>query len=130
MAFKVEEWNQLNPPIKAEGYGIIGNYIYTNDMLLQRAKTLPELSIKSLEEWRIWLELKRLKEEIKVHLKIGDIDSINKETSIKGFSNHNHKIHLENDNLIITDPDMDNVISECSIQEFIANPRRVFNQIY
>ncbi|MFW5994368.1 MAG: DUF2357 domain-containing protein, partial [Halanaerobiaceae bacterium] len=27
LAFKVEEWHQLNPPIKAEGYGIIGNYI-------------------------------------------------------------------------------------------------------
>ncbi|MFW6016380.1 MAG: hypothetical protein ACOCRK_08065, partial [bacterium] len=120
----------LNPPIKAEGYGIIGNYIYTNDMLLQRAKTLPELSIKSLEEWRIWLELKRLKEEIKVHLESENIDSINKETNIKGFSNQNLKIHLENDNLIITDPDNDKVISECSIQNFIANPRRVFNQIY
>ncbi|MBF8436091.1 DUF2357 domain-containing protein [Halanaerobiaceae bacterium Z-7014] len=130
LAFKVEEWNQLNPPIKAEGYGIIGNYIYTNDMLLQRAKTLPELSIKSLEEWRIWLELKRLKEEIKVHLKTKGIDNINKETSITGFSNQSFKIHIENDNLIITDPDNDRLIFECTILEFIANPRRVFNQIY
>jgi len=124
--FKVKDWNQLKPAIKAEGYGISGNYIYTNDMLLKRARTLPELSINSLEEWRIWLEIKRLKEEIIVYLDEGNIKNIDRETSNKGFANQSLKIHLEDNNLVILEPKTDKVITECSFQEFVANPRRVF----
>ena len=130
LAFEVQGWKQLKPPIKAEGYGIMGNYIYTNDMLLRRAKTLPELSIKSLEEWRIWLELKRLKEEITVQLETDNINKINKETRLKGFSNQDLKIQLTEGNLKITALETGKFISENNIQEFIANPRRVLKQIY
>lgn len=126
--FKVKDWNQLKPAIKAEGYGISGNYIYTNDMLLKRARTLPELSINSLEEWRIWLEIKRLKEEIIVYLDEGNIKNIDRETSNKGFANQSLKIHLEDNNLVILEPKTDKVITECSFQEFVANPRRVFKE--
>ncbi len=66
--FSLSDWQQLPNNIKPEGYGVQGSHIYTNFMLLQKASTLPELSIKSLREWRLWLELKRLKREIKVVL--------------------------------------------------------------
>lgn len=37
-------------------------------MLLKKANTLPELSIKTMREWRVWLELKRMKKEMKLKL--------------------------------------------------------------
>ena len=76
LLFEVERWQQLGRKIKAEGYGVSGSHIYSNLMLLKKADTLPELSIRSLKEWRLWLELKRLKEDIKLKLKNNILNQI------------------------------------------------------
>jgi hypothetical protein len=93
-------------------------------MLLKKADTLPELSIRSLKEWRLWLELKRLKEDIKLKLKNNNLDQIKK---IEGFKVGEIEIKLQADKL---QAELKNELLEFSYPEFIQNPRAVLNKIY
>jgi hypothetical protein len=124
LTFEVENWQQLGKRIKAEGYGVSGSHIYSNLMLLKKADTLPELSIRSLKEWRLWLELKRLKEDIKLKLKNNNLDQIKK---IEGFKVGEIEIKLQADKL---QAELKNELLEFSYPEFIQNPRAVLNKIY
>ncbi len=63
--FTVKEWQQLDNVIKPVGYGV-RSHIYTTLYLLQRATELPELSLKSEEEIRLWKELKRIVSSLKI----------------------------------------------------------------
>jgi hypothetical protein len=93
-------------------------------MLLKKADTLPELSIRSLKEWRLWIELKRLKEDIKLKLKNNNLDQIKK---IEGFKVGEIEIKLQADKL---QAELKNELLEFSYPEFIQNPRAVLNKIY
>jgi hypothetical protein len=123
IVLKIERWQQLGKRIKAEGYGISGSHIYSNYMLLKKADTLPELSIRSLNEWRLWLELKRLKQEIKVEIKENNLDKIK---SIEGFRVGNLEVIVDKDYLTAAS---DNEIIEFSYREFLKNPRKILNEI-
>ncbi|CCU78719.1 conserved hypothetical protein [Halanaerobium saccharolyticum subsp. saccharolyticum DSM 6643] len=124
LLFEVESWQQLGKKIKAEGYGVSGSHIYSNLMLLKKADTLPELSIRSLKEWRLWLELKRLKEDIKLKLKNNNLDQINK---IEGFKVGEIELKLQANKL---QAELKNELLEFSYSKFIQNPRAVLNKIY
>ncbi|RAK06303.1 hypothetical protein C8C77_12522 [Halanaerobium saccharolyticum] len=123
LLFDVESWQQLGKKIKSEGYGVSSSHIYSNLMLLKKADTLPELSIRSLKEWRLWLELKRLKEDIKLQLKNNNLDQIQK---IEGFRAGKAKIKLKEDILQV---ELKENQLEFSYSEFIQNPRSVLNKI-
>jgi hypothetical protein len=92
-------------------------------MLLKKADTLTELSIRSLKEWRLWLELKRLKEDIKLQLKNDTLDQIQK---IEGFRVGKAKIKLKEDKLQV---ELKENQLKFSYSEFIRNPRGVLNKI-
>ncbi|MFP4199478.1 MAG: hypothetical protein ACLFSO_07785, partial [Halanaerobium sp.] len=109
--------------IKAEGYGVSGSHIYSNLMLLKKADTLPELSIRSLKEWRLWLELKRLKEEISLDLENNNLDQIRE---IDGFKVGAIKIKLKQNSL---QAELKDRLLEFSYSEFIKNPRAFLNKI-
>lgn len=61
--FTVDDWKMLGQPITPAGYGV-RTHIYTTWYLLQQARTLPELSLRSEEEMRLWKELQRLGQSI------------------------------------------------------------------
>ncbi|RCW46662.1 restriction endonuclease-like protein [Halanaerobium sp. MA284_MarDTE_T2] len=121
--FEVESWQQLGKKIKSEGYGVSGSHIYSNLMLLKKADTLPELSIRSLKEWRLWLELKRLKEDIKLKLKNNNLDQNKK---IEGFKIGKVEIKFKENRLLagLKDEQL-----EFFKLEFMKNPRAVLNKI-
>ncbi|MFW6287397.1 MAG: DUF2357 domain-containing protein [bacterium] len=97
--FHLKDWQQLESNILPEGYGVLGSHIYTNFMLLQKAATLPELSIRTMEEWRVWLELKRVQGEIKLLL---DKNSITQNTSLQGFEINDIKVEVNSDGIVVT----------------------------
>jgi hypothetical protein len=123
LLFEVESWQQLGKKIKAEGYGVSGSHIYSNLMLLKKADTLPELSIRSLKEWRLWLELKRLKENIKLKFKNNNLDQ-NKE--IEGFKIGEVTIKFKEDKLLAK---LKTKRLEFSQSDFLQNPRAILNKI-
>ncbi len=92
-------------------------------MLLKKADTLPELSIRSLKEWRIWLELKRLKEDIRLKLNNNNLDQIDQ---IEGFKVGEVEISLKKDELLIDLKDKQLVFSYA---KFLQNPRAILNKI-
>jgi hypothetical protein len=84
--------------IMPEGYGFRGKHIYINYMLLQKARTLPELSIKTMEQWRVWLELKRVQGEIKILMNKKNLDQ---GTILKGFQINDINFQVNNEEIII-----------------------------
>ncbi len=62
--FKVSNWETLDAPITPAGYGV-RSHLYTTLYLLEKARELPELSLRSEEETRLWTELRRLGKSIK-----------------------------------------------------------------
>lgn len=115
--FRVETWQYLANPILPEGYGISGSHIYTNDMLLLKSNTLPELSIKTMEQWRLWLELKRLKEDLKVEM---EDRHIRNESRIKGFIIGDIEVRINKYNISFIKNETKYV---WEIQKFIRNLR-------
>jgi hypothetical protein len=71
--FRIKEWKRLDRVIKPKEYGVL-SHIYTNKQLLLNAEYLPELCIKSKEEYRIYMELKRFIELIDVRAESKDLD--------------------------------------------------------
>ncbi|MEA1975082.1 MAG: restriction endonuclease-like protein, partial [Bacillota bacterium] len=75
--FELEEIKELENPIEVRDFGVSNRYILTNNLLLQRAKYFPELTLKDSKEWRIWIELNRIREtyanENKYNFKINNI---------------------------------------------------------
>lgn len=65
--FSVKGWEKLPEPIKPVGYGV-RSHIYTTMYLLKQARELPELSLTSEAELRLWKEIRRLREDIKLRV--------------------------------------------------------------
>lgn len=78
--FEVNQWLQVGP-ISPIGYGVRIR-IYTTLYLLKRAQHLPELSLKSETEIRLWKELQRLGERVRVKLRS---KMIGEDTPVEGF---------------------------------------------
>lgn len=96
--FHIKSWRELEKNILPEGYGVRGSHIYTNFMLLQKARTIPELSIKTMEQWRVWLELKRVQGEIKVLM---DRNTLNQSTLLQGFQINDIGVRVDSDEIIV-----------------------------
>jgi len=60
----VRNWETLDAPITPAGYGV-RSHLYTTLYLLEKAREVPELSLRSEEETRLWTELRRLGKSIK-----------------------------------------------------------------
>ncbi len=121
--FQVNEWQELKQSIQPEGYGV-RRYIYTNYMLLKKADTLPELSLQTVKQWRIWLELKRMKKEIKVKLanyKIDDIDNI------AGFEIDGIRVKIKGEKIITDNNKYDS--EDWTYQDFLNRPRKVLKEL-
>ena len=129
IVFKVKNWEELSRPVFADGYGISSSHIYTNFMLLQKADTLSELSISSLQEWRIWLELKRFARESEYVVEGEDRGGIFREKSFTGFKERKLKIFVRGERLIINELESDKILVDKKLQKFLANPRIILNEL-
>ena len=124
LVFKLDKWEKLNTTIKPEGYGI-RSFIYSNFMLLHKASTIPELSIKTYREWRIWVELMRIKKDIKVESEKSNLNELSK---IKGFYIDNIAVELEDDKIIASSQE-EGLDQTFRYQDFLRNPRSVLKDI-
>ena len=79
--FLVDKWREVGPVFPA-GYGV-RRRIYTTPYLLKRARHLPELSLKSDTEVRLWKELQRLDDTVAVLLAARQLTE---ETAVEGFA--------------------------------------------
>ena len=120
--FEIEEWKELVSPIKVEGFQVI-TILYTTDYLLNNAKTVSELCIKEEEEFRLWMELKRLDREA---ITISSGNNINKNTKLKGFSIGNKDIYIVDDKIRIIEAGK---IQDYLRQDFRKNPKLIVRLI-
>jgi len=78
--FTTGPWMLLSAPIRPAGYGVRSK-IFTTLFLLKQATSLPELSLKSEIELRVWKEIRRLGTSFTVLANRSDLD----EANVNGF---------------------------------------------
>ncbi|MGV8984550.1 MAG: hypothetical protein ACOH2C_25560, partial [Clostridium sp.] len=119
--FKIEEWKQLHRKIEVKGYQVV-RVLYTTEYLLNNASIVTELCIKSKEEYRLWQELKRISSLTETKIE----KSINKDSSIEGFSIEGMKIFIKDEKISV---DYNGDFYEFSVAEFNRRPRDVMRRI-
>jgi len=78
--FTTGPWMLLSAPIRPAGYGVRSK-IFTTLFLLKQATSLPELSLKSEIELRVWKEIRRLGASVTVLANRSELD----EANVNGF---------------------------------------------
>ncbi|MFW5980935.1 MAG: hypothetical protein ACOCRU_00005, partial [bacterium] len=96
-----------------------------NFMLLQKARTLPELSIKTMEQWRVWLELKRLQGEVKILLEKKKLDQ---DTLSEGFQINDIKVKVSSEGILVEQKGDE--IKEFLHKDLAYNLRGVMKEIF
>jgi hypothetical protein len=97
--FEIEEWRKLESKIEISNYQV-RNFTYTTFYLLNNAKSVTELCIKTKDEFRLFMELKRIYNEILI-----EVDkNIEDRSRIKAFNIDNINIIVDDENIIsVTD---------------------------
>ena len=116
----VDKWKQLDQVISPEGYGV-SRFMYTNYELMLIADTLPELNVDSVKQWKLWLQLKRIKEKLKIKL---TNKFISKKTTLTNIKFGSIDIDIKNDLIFIDGEEID-----VNIEEIMKNTRMVFNKL-
>lgn len=120
--FQIKEWQELKVPIKPMGYGV-RTHVYTTLILLENAKELPELSLRSEEEFRLWKELRRISREI--NWSMGNKE-LTVEDGMKEILLGNVVIVINGEQLIISNGDEQVTIS---VRMFKTQPKSVLKII-
>lgn len=110
--FTVREWLQLPKRIKPKEIGPMIN-TYTNRYLLENSTYVPELYIKTEEEYRLYYELKR----------ITDIIIQEKNSEVQGFLFGDNSVVIRDEKIHLFAGDGREVVFE--IEEFRKRPREV-----
>jgi hypothetical protein len=93
-------------------------------MLLQKADTLSKLSIKSLVEWRVWLELKRIKRELTVEI---DSNRLRQTTKVASFQGGEIKVEVRQEQIWFITEDNEEAMD---LDDFIRQPRQLINKLF
>ena len=112
---KVKRWKKLSRPIEPKERGF--NTSFTNLFLLEHSSQVPELSLKSEEEYRLFVELKR-------HT---DAMVINEDEETSGFTMGNALVYFEDGNIYVSDHNR--IVDKCSVSDFTRTPSAVFRRI-
>jgi len=120
-------------PVKPLGYGLQGSHIYCNYDLFRRAEVLPDLHIKSWRGWRIWLEMKRVRDDIIVMEEETGISSIDGK-DIEGFVLGEIYVQVQDDQVVVRNNKKEEESGESwenkyKLGEFVHNLRGVFKDI-
>lgn len=81
--FHVKEWKKLDTRIKPKELRL-DSRLYTNMFLLLNAEYIPELCIKSKEEYRLYMELKRLSSNTNININVESSDDMNTNIEFEG----------------------------------------------
>lgn len=115
--FEVKEWRRLPKKIRIkEGWPWFDRK-YTNMFLLKHSEEVPELWIKSEEEYRLYSELKRIMRDIE----------INQKSSNLGFLINDILITLENEK--IQAYGNKKLLTEYRVKDFACRPNAVLREI-
>lgn len=120
--FEIEEWQELDKPLIVEGFQV-RKIMYTTDYLLHNSSTVSELSIKDKEEFRLWMELKRLDREVKT---VAEKDNSIKTDYIKGFKLNNKEIYITENNIKVIEREENKTFLR---QDFRKKPKSIIRQI-
>ena len=113
--FEIKEWKEMNIPLTAKE--VRDFPFYTNMFLLQHCPDVPDLHIKSEEEYRLYTEVRRLANDA----------SINENDAEPGFRYKGRTIVMENGKIIVTMGDAK--IEQISIDTFMRKPRESMRMI-
>lgn len=105
-----------------KGYQVV-RVMYTTEYLLNNAKIVTELCIRSKEEYRLWRELKRISSLTETETG----KSINKDSSIEGFSIDGMRVGIEEDKIKV---EWNGGLYGFTKVEFDRRPRWVMERIF
>jgi hypothetical protein len=123
--FDVEEWMERDIPIVPRGYGI-QYHILTHWDLFKQAVEIPELSLKSEEQYRLWRELRRVDQQLSVILKKKWLDKANDQEIEYQFMSATLKVNLASNQVLIL---VGVKSSEVSIADVRYRPKKIMNMI-
>jgi len=113
---EIEKWFKLETKIEISKYQV-RSFIYTTFYLLNNAGSVTELCIKSKEEFRLFLELKRFYNNISIELD----KNIDIQSGIKAFC-------IDNINIVINRKSIISILEEnvicVSMDDFIKSPMK------
>lgn len=113
--FEVKEWKKLSKPIAAKERASITSF--TNLFLLEHSAEVPELWLRSEEEYRLFSELKR---------SVNDT-SINDEDSNLGFKHGDFLLTFDDGKIAISKGAT--IFAQFEISEFSRSPNAMFRRI-
>lgn len=113
--FEIKEWKRLTRPILAKEMRFVRHF--TNLFLLEHSTEMPELWIKSEEEYRFYSELKRATNDV----------SINDEDHKLGFSIKGYYVDFCDGMICISKGK--NIFAKYSLCDFSRSPNAVFRRI-
>jgi len=122
--FNVCIWENLKSVIIPVHYGISSTMI-TSFAQLQEAKELPELYMKSKEEMILWKMLRRVSDNIQIHLDSRELDEA---TTIQEYNFKDIKIKLDREHglVIFTKGD---ISKQISFEKLFVQPTAVFRDL-
>lgn len=111
--FEVKEWKEMNVPLVAKE--IRDFPFFTNMFLLQHCSEVPDLRIKTEEEYRLYTEIKRLSQD----------SEINDEENMNGFRYNDKIIVLENGKIQVVEAGQ--VVEQITVDSFARKPSAAFD---
>lgn len=112
--FAIREWIQLENPIVPKEAGFV--HEFTNMFLLENAEYVPELLLRSEEEYRFYTELKRYTGK-----------ALKNNEATEGFELDDIKVLFENGQIQVYRNS--NPVGNCSISEFSRYPNATFRRL-
>ena len=112
--FQIREWVPLSKPILPKEYGFV--HAFTNTFLLENAEYVPELLLKSEEEYRFYTELKR---------RTGD--ALGNNEAADGFELGDIKVLFDDGEIQVYRDGK--VAGKCSVLEFSRQPNATFRRL-
>lgn len=110
---EIKEWKEMNVPIAAKE--VRDFPFFTNMFLLQHCSEVPDLQIKTEEEYRLYTELKRLSQD----------SAVNDEENMNGFRYNDKVIILENGKIQVVDSGQ--VVEQITVDSFARKPSAAFD---
>lgn len=112
--FSIREWKRLDTPILPKESGFVNEF--TNMFLLENAQYVPELLLRSEEEYRFYSELKRCTGK-----------ALEDNDSVAGFELDDVKVLFDNGRIEVYRDG--NVVGDCSIADFSRRPNATFRSL-
>lgn len=113
--FHIKEWKKLARPIEVKENGVA--HFYTNTFLLKHSSQVPELMLRSEEEYRFYTELKRRT----------DATVVNDENQDTGFYMGDVTVMFDDRNIVLFKDKLP--VKSCLISEFARKPNATFRKL-